>query len=173
MSDGRAVDPLNAAGAQWLVADPVAVLAGYAGSASATLGWSPAGSSGRRLGTVSVSAVDEYLQGLAEPKRSTLEALRTTILELVPEAEQAISYGVPAFQVGGGKTFAGFAAFRSHLSYLPFSGSVLPSLAGELDGYTRTKSALHFPIDQPLPKALVKKLIAGRLSEIGVYESTP
>ena len=51
---------------------------------------------------------------------------------------------------------AGFAAFKDHLSYLPFSGSVLPELAGELEGYTMTKSALHFSVDRPLPKALLK-----------------
>jgi uncharacterized protein YdhG (YjbR/CyaY superfamily) len=113
---------------------------------------------------VSAEQVDEYLRGLEEPKRSTLEALRRTILELVPDAEQVISYRVPAFRVGG-KTVAGFAAFRNHLSYLPFSGSVLPQLADELEGYTTTKSALHFPVDQPLPKTLVRKLIAARVTQ--------
>ena len=113
-----------------------------------------------------MTEVDAYLAALDEPKRSTLEALRRTILEVVPDAEQVISYRVPAFRVGG-KTIAGFAAFKNHLSYLPFSGSVLPRLADELTGYTGTKSALHFPVDEPLPKALVEKLIATRLEEIG------
>lgn len=108
--------------------------------------------------------VDAYLRAVDEPKRSTLEALRTTILEIVPEAEQVISYRVPAFRVGG-KVIAGFAAFQDHLSYLPFSGSVLGQLGDELEGYTMTKSALHFPVDRPLPKALVKKLIGARLAE--------
>ena len=114
---------------------------------------------------MSAGEVDEYLRGVEEPKRSTLQALRRTILEIVPDAEQVISYRVPAFRVGG-KTVAGFAAFKDHLSYLPFSGSVLGQLADELDGYTMTKSALHFPVDQPLPKTLVKKLIRVRLAEV-------
>jgi uncharacterized protein YdhG (YjbR/CyaY superfamily) len=80
--------------------------------------------------------------------------LRRTILDVVPDAEQVISYRVPAFKVHG-KTIAGFAAFRNHLSYLPFSGSVLPRLADELTGNTMTKSALHFPIDRPLSNGLV------------------
>ena len=109
--------------------------------------------------------VDAYLHALDEPKRSTLETLRATILEIVPEAEQVISYRVPAFRVGG-KTIAGFAAFKSHLSYLPFSGSVLEALPGELRGYTMTKSALHFPVDRPLPKSLVEKLICVRLEQL-------
>ena len=72
---------------------------------------------------------------LEEPKRSTLEALRRAILEVVPDAEQVISYRVPAFRVRG-KTVAGFAAFQKYLSYLPFSGSVLPKLAEELDTWS-------------------------------------
>ena len=116
---------------------------------------------------MSVDQVDEYLRGLEEPKRSTLEALRRTILEIVPDAEQVISYGVPAFRVSR-KTVAGFAAFRDHLSYLPFSGSVLSQLADELEGYTMTKSALHFPVDRPLSRELVERLIAVRLAEAGL-----
>jgi len=113
---------------------------------------------------MSAEDVDKYLQELEEPKRSTLEALRRTILEIVPDAEQVISYKVPAFRVEG-RIVAGFAAFKGHLSYLPFSGSVLPALARELEGYTMTKSALHFPVDRPPSKALVRKLIAARRSE--------
>ena len=108
--------------------------------------------------------VDEYLLGIEEPKRATLETLRSTILEIVPEADQLISYGMPAFRMEG-KTVAGFAAFRKHLSYLPFSGTVLSQLTDELEGYTMTKSALHFGVDEPLPKALVEKLIAVRRAE--------
>lgn len=113
---------------------------------------------------MSAEDVDEYLRGIEEPKRSTLEALRRTILEIVPEAEQVISYKVPAFRVDG-RIVAGFAAFKDHLSYLPFSGSVLPELAGKLEGYTMTNSALHFSVDRPSPKTLVRKLIAARRSD--------
>ncbi len=113
---------------------------------------------------MSAADVDDYLRGIEEPKRSTLEALRRTILEIVPDAEQVISYKVPAFRVEG-RIVAGFAAFEDHLSYLPFSGSVLSELASELEGYTMTKSALHFPVDRPLPETIVRKLIAVRRSD--------
>jgi uncharacterized protein YdhG (YjbR/CyaY superfamily) len=119
----------------------------------------------RRLRSLSAEEVDQYLRGVEEPKRSTLAALRRAILEVVPDAEQVISYRVPAFRVRG-ETVAGFAAFQNHLSYLPFSGSVLPTLGEELEGYTMTKSALHFAVDRPLPKTLVKRLIAVRLVEV-------
>ena len=113
---------------------------------------------------MSAEDIDEYLRRIEEPKRSTLEALRRTILEIVPDAEQVISYKIPAFRVDG-QIVAGFAAFKDHLSYLPFSGSVLLELKSELEGYTMTKSALHFPVDHPLPKTLVRKLIAARRSK--------
>ncbi len=115
---------------------------------------------------MSAEEVDEYLRGVEGPSRGALQTLRRTILEIVPEAEQVISYRIPAFRVGG-KTVAGFAAFKTHLSYLPFSGSVLGQLERELDGYTMTKSSLHFSVERPLPKALVKRLIAVRLADPG------
>ena len=116
---------------------------------------------------MSAEQVDSYLRDLEEPKRTTLQELRRTILEIVPEAEEGISYRVPAFRLHG-TVIAGFAAFKNHVSYLPFSGSVLGQLADELEGYTTTKSSLHFSIDRPLPKALVKKLIAVRLADAGL-----
>jgi len=114
---------------------------------------------------MSAAQVDRYLAAVDEPKRSTLQALRRMILEILPEAEEVISYRVPAFRVQG-KVVAGFAAFKNHLSYLPFSGSVLDQLDHQLIGYTMTKSALHFPIDKPLPKGVVEELINVRLAEI-------
>jgi uncharacterized protein YdhG (YjbR/CyaY superfamily) len=110
---------------------------------------------------MSKSEVDRYLASLREPKRSTLGALRRTILDILPDAEECISYGFPAYRVNG-KVIAGFAAFKNHLSYLPHSGSVFPAIKGELSQYKTSKGALRFPIETPLPKALVKKLIAVR-----------
>jgi uncharacterized protein YdhG (YjbR/CyaY superfamily) len=109
--------------------------------------------------------VEAYLAQVEEPKRATLQTLRETIRAIVPEAEEGISYGCPAFRVQG-KVIAGFAAFTNHLSYLPHSGSVLGRLRADLAGYGGTKSALHFPIDRPLPRALVRKLIQAKLEEL-------
>jgi uncharacterized protein YdhG (YjbR/CyaY superfamily) len=113
---------------------------------------------------MSKAEVDDYLASLEEPKRSTLSQLRRDILAVVPDAEQCISYAVPGFKVAG-KTVAGFAAFKNHVSYLPHSGSVFPELTEELAGYERSTGALRFPVDQPLPPALVQKLIAVRLRQ--------
>ena len=113
---------------------------------------------------MSAAEIDDYLVRLDEPKRTTLEQLRTDILGVVPAAEQCLSYAVPGFKVAG-KTIAGFAAFKNHLSYLPHSGSVFPELADELAGYQRSTGALRFAIDQPLPRELVEKLITVRLRQ--------
>jgi uncharacterized protein YdhG (YjbR/CyaY superfamily) len=108
--------------------------------------------------------IDDHLESLDEPKRSTLTALRETIVGIVPDADQCISYGMPAFRLQG-KAVAGFAAFKDHLSYLPHSGSVLVEVEEDLAPYEYTKGALRFPIDAPLPSALVNKLIAIRISQ--------
>ncbi len=110
--------------------------------------------------------IDSYLAMLDEPKRSTLEALRESILEILPEADQCISYGVPAFKVKG-KTVAGFAAFKNHLSYVPHSGSVLATLGDDVAPYETSKGSLKFAVDKPLPKRLVKKLVSARMQELG------
>jgi uncharacterized protein YdhG (YjbR/CyaY superfamily) len=115
-------------------------------------------------GAVSASEIDQYLAALEEPKRATLAQLRQAILDVLPEAEQGISYGSPAFKVRG-KTIAGFAAFKNHLSYLPHSGSVFPQLEDELKGYATSLGALRFDVGCPLPAPLVAKLIAVRLRQ--------
>ncbi|MHB8572666.1 MAG: iron chaperone [Candidatus Dormibacteria bacterium] len=114
---------------------------------------------------MSEKEIDDYLAGVEEPKRRTLQQLRETIMAILPDAEPCISYRVPAFRQHG-QVVAGFAAFKNHLAYLPFSGSVLGELKPELAGYSGTKSSLHFPVDQPLPRALVESLIAVRLRQI-------
>lgn len=116
---------------------------------------------------MAAGAIDDYLAGLDEPARGTLDELRRSILAVLPEAEQCISYGMPAFRVHG-TVVAGFAAFTHHLAYLPHSGSVLGALGDELAPYRRTRGSLHFPPGEPLPAALVEKLVRARLREAGL-----
>jgi len=111
---------------------------------------------------MSASEIDEYLAQLEPAQRATLETVRRRILKVVPDAEQCISYKIPAFRVDG-RVVAGFAAFTNHLSYLPFSGSVLSALASEIEGFTHTKSALHFKVGEPLSARLIQLLIKVRL----------
>jgi len=116
------------------------------------------------IGHMSSAEIDAYLADVEEPKRSTLQYLRQTIMEAVPEAEEGISYGVPAFRVQG-KVIAGFAAFKNHLSYLPHSGSVFPVLGDDLDRYEFSSGALRFPIDSPLAPHLVERLVRVRIDQ--------
>ena len=113
---------------------------------------------------MSQQEVDAYLAALEEPKQSTLRTLRQTILDLLPEAEQCISYAIPGFRVRG-QMIASFAAFKNHLSYFPHSGSVIPELHDDVGAYVTNKGTLQFPIDTPLPKALVEKLVTVRMNQ--------
>jgi uncharacterized protein YdhG (YjbR/CyaY superfamily) len=107
--------------------------------------------------------IDDYLAALPEPKRSTLRIVRERILEILPEAEQCISYAMPAFRVDG-KVLAGFAAFKNHLAYLPHSGSVLREIH-ELANFKQTVGSLHFAIDEPLSAELIRALIEVRRAQ--------
>lgn len=109
--------------------------------------------------------IDEYLAGLPAADRDALEALRQTIREIVPEAEEGLAYAAPAFRIGG-KAVAGFSASKHHLSYLPHSGSVLSTLADDVAAYKTSKGALQFSNEKALSKTLVKKLIAARRAEL-------
>ena len=119
---------------------------------------------------MSAEEVDAYLAALPEPKRSTLEALRRSILSVVPDAEQGLSYRMPAFKVRG-SVVAGFAAFTNHLAYLPHSGDVLDDLGDDLAGYQRTAGSLHFAVDEPLPDHLVRRLVEAKLARLGLDDA--
>jgi uncharacterized protein YdhG (YjbR/CyaY superfamily) len=82
------------------------------------------------------ATIGAYLAGVKGPRRAALQKLRRTIREIVPEAEECISYSMPAFRLGG-RIVAGFAATTEGCSYYPFSGSTLHTLAGEVGGYAR------------------------------------
>ena len=116
---------------------------------------------GATIAAMSSQEIDDYLSSVEEPKRGTLEALRRMILRAAPDAEEGISYGCPAFRVQN-KVIAGFAAFKNHLSYLPHSGSVFPELGEEVAAYPRSTGALRFPVDEPLPETLVRRLVEVR-----------
>ncbi len=114
--------------------------------------------------TRKATTVDEYLSNVSGDKRTALDKLRRTIRSIVPKAEECISYGIPAFRLGG-TVVAGFCATAKGCSYFPFSGSTLGTLARDLEGYGGTKSALHFDPRKPLPTSLVRKLIKARIAE--------
>lgn len=113
--------------------------------------------------------IDDYLSRVTPAQRGALQTLRKQILAIVPDAEECISYSMPAFREPGGPVFAGFLATKQGCSYFPFSGSTLDSIAAALSGYSRTKSGLHFDPAKGLPQALLRKLVAARRAEISSY----
>jgi uncharacterized protein YdhG (YjbR/CyaY superfamily) len=107
--------------------------------------------------------IDEYLAGVPEPARSTLNKIRASAWSaLPPEATETISYRIPAFKYRG--IVIWFAAFSDHCSLFP-KASIIEMFKNELKGYVTSKGTIHFPLDQPLPTALVKKIVKARVAQ--------
>jgi uncharacterized protein YdhG (YjbR/CyaY superfamily) len=107
--------------------------------------------------------IDEYLAGIPEPSRSTLNKIRAAISSAVPpEATETISYRIPAFKYKG--ILVWFGAFSDHCSLFP-TASIVGAFKNELEDYSISKSTIHFPVDQPLPAALVKKIVKARVAQ--------
>jgi uncharacterized protein YdhG (YjbR/CyaY superfamily) len=117
-----------------------------------------------------VSDVDDpvtaHLAALPRPQRDTLTALRATLRELLPDAVESISYGMPCFKVDG-VAVAGYEGFKEHCSYFPHSGNVVGQVTRIPAWCTAaSKGTLQFPIDRPLSKTLVRTLVQARQREI-------
>jgi uncharacterized protein YdhG (YjbR/CyaY superfamily) len=107
---------------------------------------------------------DEYLARVPEPAHSTLKKIRAAIRSaLPPEATEVISYGMPAFKRKG--VLVWFAAFSNHCSLFP-TAAVIEAFKSELKGFVKSKGTIQFPVDKPLPAALVKKLVKARVAQI-------
>ena len=117
------------------------------------------------------ASIDEYLARVPADRRAALEQLRQTIHAILPNVEECISYSMPAFRHEG-RVVAGFLATARGCSYYPFSGTTLGALAAELGAYGQTKSALHFDPLTPLPKALVRRLLAARIAEGSAHSAS-
>lgn len=109
-------------------------------------------------------AVQTYLASLSPEKRATLDKVRKAIRAAAPDAEEGMSYGMPAFIQG--KPIAGYSGSAAHCSYFPMSGALTAKFATELKAYDVSKGGFRFPIGKPPPAALVRKLVKARLAEI-------
>lgn len=113
---------------------------------------------------MSAKDADAYLAKLSADKRATLEKVRQAIRAAAPEAEEGLSYGMPAFIQG--KPIAGYAASASHCSYFPMSGAITAQFEDDLARYEVSKGGFKFPIGKPPPATLIRKLVKARLAEI-------
>ena len=113
---------------------------------------------------MSSQEIDAYIQAQPEPQRSTLTHLREQILVVIPDAEQCISYAMPAFKVKG-KTIAFIAGYKNHIGYYPHGRDAFVILRDELSGYfiSEKGGGVHFPIDKPVPDTLIEQLVTVRL----------
>ena len=114
---------------------------------------------------MSVEEVTAYIAAQTEPTRSTLEAMRKTILEIEPNLEQVIAWKSAMFKFNG-KFVAGLCAHKAHISYSPQSADVMTALADELADFVVSKSSFQVAMDEPLSKPLLTKLVKGRLAEV-------
>ena len=110
-------------------------------------------------------SIDEYLRNVSDAERSALQRIRDIVSATVPEAEEGISYGVPAFRLRG-KAIAGFSASKNHLTYFPMSGATTATLAADLKDYKTSKGAVQFTLDKPLSDELIRKLLQTRIAEL-------
>jgi len=110
--------------------------------------------------------IDEYLASLGDEQRAALERLRRIIREVAPDAEECISYRLPAFRLSG-KMLVAFGARPNHLAFYPMSDSTVAVFKDELKDYQTSKGTIRFQADHPLPDDLVRKLVESRIVENG------
>lgn len=109
-----------------------------------------------------ISTIDEYIAGFPPDIQEILEQVRATVKKSAPEAEETISYGMPAFKQNGHLVY--FAAFKNHIGFYPIP-SGMEQFKAELAGYKTGKGSVQFPLDEPMPLALISKIVKFRVKE--------
>ena len=107
--------------------------------------------------------IDEYLARVEPEERAALAGLRQVIRKAAPQAEEVITYGIPAFRQNG--FLIGFAASAKHCSLHPMNNHTVADFATELEGYSTSTGTIRFTPDKPLPAALVRKIVKARVKE--------
>jgi uncharacterized protein YdhG (YjbR/CyaY superfamily) len=106
--------------------------------------------------------VDEYLSALPANTKGILEAVRKTIKQAAPQAEELISYNMPAFTLHGRLVY--YAAFKNHVGFYPVS-SAIKAFQKELSDYKTSKGTIQFPIERPIPYGVITKIVKFRVRE--------
>jgi uncharacterized protein YdhG (YjbR/CyaY superfamily) len=110
------------------------------------------------------TTIDEYLAGLTADKRAALQKIRTAIQAALPNGEECLAYGMPAFRLNG-RCLVAFRAAANHCSFHPMSGATVAALQAELAGYDTSTGTIRFEPSKPLPARLIAKLVKARIEE--------
>ena len=113
----------------------------------------------------SMSAMDDYLAGLAPAQREALENVRVVVARVVPEAAEGVRYGMPAFLYAG-RPLLGFRAAKRHLSVFPFSPAAVETVRDRLEGFDLSKGTIRFSPEKPLPEDVLADVVRARKREI-------
>ncbi len=109
-----------------------------------------------------ITTIDEYIDTFPIDIQEILQRIRQAIKKSAPKAEEAISYGIPTFKLNG--NLVHFAAYKNHIGFYPASSGVR-TFAKELTAYKTSKGTIQFPIGQPMPLALIRKIVKFRVKE--------
>lgn len=112
---------------------------------------------------IKFSTVDEYIAGFPPEVKGKLQDLREAIMKAAPKAEEVISYNMPAYKFNGILVY--FAAHKKHIGFYPGSGAITGIFKDSLSGYKTSKGTVQFPLDNPLPLPLIKKIVKFRIQE--------
>jgi uncharacterized protein YdhG (YjbR/CyaY superfamily) len=122
--------------------------------------------------TTAAGTIDARLAALPADQRAALQALRETIAAAAPEAQETISYGMPAFRYRG-RSLVAYDAFTAHCSFFPMASALIEAHRDELAGFATARGTLRFTPEHPIPADLVARIVRERIAQIDGHAVTP